>query len=131
MWVAAFSRLTTIAAQNSLEPLAARAREGLGQHLRSLICRGYTDEVEQAVRRVAPVASNWPAAVESLGHVLEYDAASCGPEVVDRVRKLLSDLLPENLESRIHFLVTAMPWDYPLGEQLDFDEQGAEARRSP
>ena len=116
-------RLTNIAAQNGLEPLAARAREGLGQHLRSLICRGYMDEVEQAVRRVAPVASNWPAAVESLGHVLEYDAESCDPEVVDRVSKLLSDLLPESLESRIHFLVTAMPWDYPLGEQLDFDEQ--------
>ena len=121
--VGCVSRLTTIAAQNGLEPLAARAREGLGQHLRSLICGGYMDEVEEAVRQVAPVARNWPDAVESLGHVLEYDAASCRPEVVQRVRKLLADLLPESLESRIHFLVTAMPWDYPLGEQLDFDER--------
>ena len=121
--VGCVSRLTTIAAQNSPKPLAARARERLGQHLRSLVGHGYMDEVEEAVRRVVPVARNWPDAVESLGHVLEYDAASCGPEVVDRVRKLLSDLLPESLESRIHFLVTAMPWDYPLGEQLDIDER--------
>ena len=64
MWLAAFRVLTNIAAQNGLaplaararerlvadgqaaglhpsQPLAARAREGLGQHLRSLICRGY------------------------------------------------------------------------------------------
>ncbi len=128
--VGCVSRLTTIAAQNGLEPLAARARKELGQHLRSLVRRGYMDAVEQAVRRVAPVASNWPAAVESLGHVLEYDAASCSSEDVERVRKLLADLLPESLESRIHFLVTAMPWDYPLGEQLDFDERARRQEES-
>ena len=115
-------RLTDFAAQDGLNPLAACARKGLGQHLRSLVYRGYVDVVEQAVRQVLPVAGNWPEAVESLGHFLKYDAASCGPEVVGCARRLLADLLPGSLESRIHFLVTAMPWDYPVGEQLGFDE---------
>ena len=117
------SRLANIAAQENSKPLAACARQGLGQHLRSLVCRSYTDIVEQAVRRVVPVAGNWSEAVESLGDFLEYDAASSNLEIVERVRKLLADLLPEHLESRIRFLVTTMPRGYPVGEKNDLDER--------
>lgn len=116
------SRLASIGAQGSLEPLAVHARKELGQHLRSLVCGGYINAAEEAVRQVAPVVSNWSAAMESLGLVLEHDAAFCGPQVIERVKKLLADLQPKSLDSRIHFLVTAMPRNYPFGEKPDLDE---------
>ena len=116
-------RLVNIAAQEDSKPLAVRARQGLGQHLRLLVGSGYIDAVEQAVRQVAPVAGNWPAAIASLNPVLEKDAESCGTQVIERVKKLLAYLQPKSLDSRIHLLVTAMPWNYPLGENLDFDER--------
>lgn len=116
------SRLANVGAQGSLEPHALHAQKELGQHLRSLVRGGYIDAVEQAVRQVAPVVSHWPAAVESLGLVLGHDAAFCGPQVIERVKKLLADLQPKSLDSRIHFLVTDMPREYPFGERPDLDE---------
>ena len=117
------SRLANIAAQENSRPFAAYAREKLGQRLRTLVGFVCMDALEQAIDRVAPAAGNWPEAVESLGNFLEYDATSSNLEIVKRIRKLLANLLPENLESRIRFLVTTMPQGYPLGEKMELDEQ--------
>lgn len=117
------SRLANFASQEDSDPLAACARQGLGQHLRSLVGLGCMNAVEQAVRQVTPVVSNWPEAVESLGFILGHNAAFYGPQVIERVKKLLADLLPKSLDSRIHFLVTATPRGYPFGEKLDLDER--------
>ena len=118
------SRLACIAANVCSQPSAERARAGLAQHLRSLVSGGYIDAVEQAVHQVAPCVDIWSAAMASLGRVLRYDAASCGPEVLARTKGLLERLLPETLESRMRFLVTEMPGEFPFSEKLDVHDHG-------
>ena len=97
------------------------ARAGLGRNLRELVGSGFIDVVETAVRQMGAAAGYWPEALEDLGHFLKYDAGKAGQEVADRVRTLIADLTPESLESRVRFLVTEMPWDYPCDEELDLE----------
>ena len=118
------SRLACIAADIRLQPSTERARAGLAQHLRSLVSRGYIDAVERAIHQVAPCVDSWSAAMASLGRVLRYDAASYGPEMLSRTKELLERLLPEPLESRMRFLVTEMPWEFPFAEELDAHDHG-------
>ena len=99
----------------------AAARSGLGRHLRSLIGFGLIDTVETVVERVRDVAEHWGEALEGLGHYLEYDASDGDRGVVERVGTLIATLQPRDLESRIRYLVTAMPWDFPSGDGLDFE----------
>ena len=97
------------------------ARAGLGRNLRGLVGSGFIDVVETAVRQMDTVAGYWPEALEGLGHFLRYDAGKTGQEAANRVRTLIAELTPESLESRVRFLVTEMPWDYPCDEELDFE----------
>ena len=76
------------------------------------------------------MSRQWTEALESLSHFLEYDAYRMDGEIGDRVRALIADLQPKELESRVQYLVTDMPWDFPCGEKLDFgtrDRRKAEA----
>ena len=118
------SRLACIAAEDGLQPSPARARARLAQHLRSLVSRGHIEAVERAVSKVVPRVDHWSAAIASLGEVLRFDAASCDPEVLGRTKELLERLLPKTLESRVRFLVTEMPWDFPFCEGLHAHEHG-------
>ena len=109
------------------------ARAGLGRNLRGLVGSGFIDAVEMVVRQVGTAAGYWPDALEGLGHFLTYDAGKMGQEVANRVRTLIAELTPQSLESRVCFLVTEMPWDYPCDEDLDFetrDQRRAEAVRA-
>lgn len=116
------SRLASIAAQVGTSWPIGRARSGLGERLRSWVGRHYMDALERVVCQVSSVVGAWPEAIEGLGHALKYDADKHSPEVVRRVKALLCRLRPTKLEDRIHFLVTAMPWDYPADKRLDFDD---------
>ena len=113
------ARLVEMAIQDDEAGIAART--GLGRHLRSLIGSGLIGTVETVVGRVGDMSGQWTEALESLGHFLEYDASKMDGEIGDRVRALIADLQPKELESRVQFLVTDMPWDFPCGEKLDFD----------
>ena len=113
------SRLVEMAIQDDEAGIAART--GLGRHLRSLIGSGLIGTVETVVGRVGDMSEQWIEALESLGHFLEYDASKMDAEIGDRVRALIADLQPKELESRVQYLVTDMPWDFPCGEKLDFD----------
>ncbi len=109
------------------------ARTGLGHHLRSLISVGFLDTVEKVAHQVDDRIGRWTEAMESLGHFLEYDVTDMDRNVVDRVRALIDELRPKSLESRVRFLVTEMPWDFPCGEKLDFelrDQRQVEAVRA-
>ena len=103
------------------DELGVTAREGLGRNLRGLVGRGFIDVVETAVRQVGTVVGWWSEALEELGQFLRYDAGKTGQEVANRVRTLIAELTPQSLESRVRFLVTEMPWDYPCGEVLDYE----------
>ena len=113
------TRLVEMAIRDDEAGIAART--GLGRHLRSLIGSGLIGTVETVVGRVGDMGGQWTEGLESLGHFLEYDASKMDGEIGDRVRALIADLQPKKLESRVQYLVTDMPWDFPCGEKLDFD----------
>ena len=121
---ACLSRLARIAAKESADSATARARSDLGARLSFWIAPDYIDALEAAIRAVSSVAGAWPEAVESLGHALESDAQAHGTETVRRVEALLRALDPARLEDRIRLVVTAMPGNYPAGEEeLDWRER--------
>ncbi len=97
------------------------ARTELGHQLRSLVAHGFIETVEIIVEQVSNETGEWVEALESLGHFLEYDVSESDHEMIARIRKLMADLQPKDLESRVRFLVTEMPWDFPCGEKLDFE----------
>ena len=101
--------------------LAAKAR--LGNLLRSLVGFGLIEVVEGAVRQARDATGGWPEATESLGHYIQFDTTDATPDIADRVKALVELLQPRTLPERIHDLVSKMPWDYPNGEDLDYDEQ--------
>ena len=113
------TRLAEFAARD--DEAGRNARAGLGRNLRGLVGSGFIDVVETAVRQTGAAVGYWPEALEGLGHFLRYDADKTGQEAANRVRTLIAELTPESLESRVRFLVTEMPWDYPTDEDLDFE----------
>ena len=115
---------------NRLAPFAVRtddvgaaARKGLGDQLRSLVAHEFLETVETVVDRVASNKIQWTEAMESLGHSLEFDASDSDDETIDRVKGLIAKLEPIDLETRVRFLVTEMPWDFPCGIRVDFEER--------
>ena len=96
-------------------------RNKLAEQLGSLVSHGFIDVVEAAVDQVLAAVDQWPQALETLGGVIVYDSPDMDPDLVNRVRKLITKLQPKSLESRVRFLVTDMPWDYPREESLEFE----------
>ena len=99
------------------------AKTELGNALRSLVSFGLIDLVETAVRQVRVATGSWPEAAESLGHYIQFDTTDATTDIADRVHALIEILQPRTLAERIHHLVSNMPWDYPTGEDVDYEEQ--------
>jgi DNA-binding transcriptional regulator YiaG len=119
---ACLERVAKVAARQ--DAIGDRARTGLGHAFRSLVSAGALDLVEQLIETVtAAHGCYWPPALGSLGDILVYDSSSLSQQAEGRVRKLVSDLTPNELAARVRFLVTEMPWDYPVDEQLDYQER--------
>ena len=95
------------------------ARRELGRHLRSLVAEGFVEAVEKAVGLAGRTGPVWAEALEGLGYFLEYDVDDEENDLIDRVNRLISDLRPNDLPARISYLVTELPWYYPVGERLD------------
>ena len=115
------TRLIRFATRTDLAGTTGRVR--LAEQLRSLVSYGFIDAVEMAVDQVVAAVDEWPQALEALGDAIVYDSAGMDPALINRVRALISKLQPRSLQSRVRFLVTEMPWDYPCDEKLDFDVQ--------
>ncbi len=114
-------RLTTVALRT--DDVGTYARKIFGHHLRSLVRHGQIDFVEEQVGRVIAVHAYWPEALSSLGDVLQFDRDALEAGVEDRVRELMEKLKPGQVEDRVRFLVTEMPWDYPEDEHLELDDR--------
>ena len=102
------------------------ARAGLADVLDDLLLDGYIsiDEVEALVHQVTAAAVDyWPGALGSWRAVLRYHAQKIGPEATERVRKLVHELQPKSLESRLGFLATGMSSDYQEDSGLDINQQ--------
>ena len=109
---------------------AAIARASLGRNLSGLVGSGFIDVVETAVRQMSATAGYWPEALEGLHEFLRYDAGKTGQEIANRARTLIAELTPESLESRVRFLVTEMPWDYPTDERSGLRDTRPASSRS-
>ena len=125
---ACLTRLTTFARND--HDLGKTARTGLAQNMHGLLSNGLIDPVESAVRQVRRALGAWPEPLEGLGRFLLYDARDVDPAVVTRVRALVAELEPQSLEARVRHLVTAMPYDFPCGEELDFDVRDQRQRQA-
>ena len=99
------------------------ARAGLGHEFRRLVSVGLIDVVENIVDKVRRANGSWSEAIESLGNSIEFDAEQYDKKTMVRVRVLLESLQPTTLQDRIRDLVSNMPWDYPNGEDLDYEQQ--------
>jgi DNA-binding transcriptional regulator YiaG len=119
--IACAERLTAIALRE--DAIGAQARSALASEFRSYVAAGLLDQVERWVAEIRAVHPYWPAALTALGDVLQYDFEALKDDQEARVRKLIADLSPQDPASRIRFLVTEMPWDYPIDEQLEFHER--------
>ena len=125
---ACVTRLTAFARND--DDLGKTARTGLAQNLHGLLSNGLIGTVESAVRQVRDALGAWPAPLEDLGRFLLYDAEDVDPAVVTRVRTLIAELQPQSLEERVRHLVTAMPYDFPCGEELDFGVRDQRQRQA-
>lgn len=89
--------------------LGDTARSALGQQMRSSVCDGFIEAVENAVHQVVDAGIEWPLALRSLTAVLAYHTDAVSSEVADRVRALLPLLEPVSLRSRVRAMVTEAP----------------------
>lgn len=119
---ACLDRLSDLALRD--DPIGAQARAGMAHTFRTLASSGHVDRVEGWVKKVTAVHPYWPQALDALGDVLQYDIKEMKADSVKRVGALIAALRPRDLAGRTRFLVTEMPWDYPIDEKLDFDLRG-------
>lgn len=115
-------RLAEIALRDDARGQQARAK--MAGNFRSLINSGLLDRVEGWVNKIRSVYPYWPEALNALGDVLQYDRDGLKAGVEDRVRKLIEVLSPKDIESRVRFIVTEMPWDFPIDEKLSYADRG-------
>ena len=105
------------------DKVGLQAKAGLGSSFRTLVDHGLIADVELAFEIASKSGTYWPEALGSLGDVLVYDLKSLKDGEEKRIRDLIAKLTPTDMTSRIRFLVTEMPWDYPVDEALDFQER--------
>ena len=105
------------------DDIGALTRDELGWQFRTYVNAGLIDDVERWVNQVTPVHPYWPQALNSLGDVLQFDQTGLDAPVIARVENLVSRLTPNDVTSRVRFIVTEMPWDYPFEEDLTFEER--------
>ncbi len=118
---ACMDRLAELALRD--DTLGAQARGGMAHHFRPLISAGLIDRVEGWVAKVRAVHPYWPEALNALGDLLQYDHDQLKPGEEARVRQLIDALSPRDLSSRVRFIVTEMPWDFPFDKNLPFEER--------
>ena len=105
-----FTRLGRLATNDDKAGVSARV--GIAQNLHSLLAHGYLDAAETVVRHVGETWEPWPAVLNSLGVVLASDADWLDDETTARIKKLIGQLQPKTLASRIRAHVIHGTWDH-------------------
>ena len=112
------------------DAVGERVRKGLVRRVRSLVCFGLIDTVENVVRQIGSREEQPSEAMKRLGHCISFDAERIGSKTTDRVKALLWELKPSDLRVRARMIVTDMPWDYPCDERLKLDERDQRQREA-
>lgn len=118
---ACVDRLTVLALCD--DAVGLQARNGIAHQFRTFVEGGLLNHIEQWVAKIRAAHPYWPVALDVLGDVLQFDLSDLKSGEEARIRKLIADLTPQDMVSRVRFIVTEMPWDYPIDEQLDFQER--------
>ena len=119
---ACLDRLSDLALRG--DEIGTQARISMAHTFRTLTSAGHVDRVEGWIKKVVAVHPYWPQALDALGDVLQHDIKDLKTDCVRRVRALIAALRPKDLAGRTRFLVTEMPWDYPIDEKLGFEQRG-------
>jgi hypothetical protein len=89
---AAVTRLTGIATSD--DPLAARAKELLGQHVRGLVSNMPLDDVKTMITAVSTRTGFWPQAISGLSDWLYFDSRSAPQDIASEIRSYFDSLMP-------------------------------------
>ena len=112
-------RLVILGKRNN--DIGKQARAGLGRSLRRFVLHGLIENVEEWTSKVKETHTYWPEALDSLDKLIHYNMNELEPSVQQRVKNLFSTLKPDDLDGRVRFLVTEMPYKYLYEEESDFD----------
>lgn len=105
------------------DSIGQRARTGMAQEFRGLVSAGLVNRIESWVDQIRAAHRYWPEALTALGDVLQYDADGLKAPDEARVRDLIAKLQPDDLADRVRFLVTEMPWDFPIDEKVGWADR--------
>lgn len=119
--IACVDRLVVLALRD--DAVGAEARNGIARQFRTYVEGNLLEHIERWVAKVRTAHPYWPTALNALGDMLQFDISDLKPGEEARIRKLITDLTPQDMASRVQFIVTEMPWDYPIDEQLGFQER--------
>ncbi len=104
------------------DDIGKRARVELGLKWRKYVSDGLIEDVERWTREIKEKHPCWPEALDSLEKFLEYSLDNIDPLVERRVEALIRTLEPEDLDDRIRFLITEMPFNYLKRKNIDHDK---------
>lgn len=106
------------------DEVGAHARSGLGNRLSGLVWNGLIDVVERAVDAItASQQIYWPEALSSLAEAVGHPNSRLDAGTEKRVKTLLERLQPISFDHRVQLLVTEMPWNYPIDQDLDYNSR--------
>lgn len=109
-WTKALARLAKLALRH--DSLADVAKNEISHHIRELASAGRVKELDEAI---APIIERldgfWPAALEQVQNIREYDwdrMPDDGKAMVEKWEKLLQ---PRRFDKRLTLIVTEAPWE--------------------
>ena len=91
------------------DDVGAKARSDLGLAISSLVCHGFIEPVEDAIRLTVGAGHSWSLALRQLKGVLEHHSDLIDDPTADRVRSLLNELEPTSLPDRVRVFVIEPP----------------------
>jgi hypothetical protein len=88
----AVKRLTGIIICN--DPLAVRAKELLGQHVRGLLSSVPLDDVKAMIKAISDHTGFWPEAISGVSQWLYFDSKEASKDIAAEIRSYFDSLMP-------------------------------------
>ena len=105
------------------DDIGKRARVELGRKWRGYVSDGLIEDVERWTLEIKEEHPCWPEALASLEEFLEYGPDNLDPLVERKVEDLIRALTPSDLDDRVRFLITEMPFHYLKRKNIDHEKK--------